>query len=227
MGIIKDISGQKFGRLTVLYKSTIKSGTSREIKWLCKCDCGNYRLVNGGMLRNANTQSCGCLKIERIKGTNTKHGNSTRTNGQTSEYKAWSSMKDRCYNKNKHCYPDWGGRGIKVCERWLNNFENFLSDMGKKPSNKYSLDRIENSGNYEPTNCRWALKKQQANNTRYNKMVTYNGKTQSLALWCDELNLRYEMIQPRLVKGWTPEQAFTLPKFAVLRFLNKKHERSI
>jgi len=221
MGIIKDISSQKFGRLTVLYKSTVKSAHSRSIKWLCKCDCGNYKLVDGSMLRGGNTTSCGCYKIENIKRVNTKHGNSTRINGVTSEYKSWCGMKERCYNKNNSSYPDWGGRGIIVCDRWLNSFENFLLDMGNKPSNKHSLDRVDNSGNYEPLNCRWAVKKQQQNNTRYNKMITYNGKTQSLAMWCDELNLKYGTIQVRMWNGWTAEEAFTLPKFTAIRFIKK------
>lgn len=219
MGVIKDITGQKFGRLTVLNRTESTSIANREVKWMCKCDCGNYKAVFGGELRSGNTSSCGCFKIESIKRVNTTHGNCTRKNGQTTEYKSWSGMKERCYNKNNNNYPDWGGRGITVCDRWLHSFNNFLEDMGKKPTTKHSIDRINNDGNYEPSNCRWAEKKQQQNNTRYNKMVTYNGKTQSLASWTNELGLVYHLIQSRMVKGWTAEQAFTLPKFAVIRFI--------
>jgi hypothetical protein len=218
--VVSDIQGKVFGRLTVLNKSTVKVATSRTIRWLCKCDCGNYKIVDGSLLRGGNTTSCGCYKIENTKRVNTKHGFSRRGN-KTAEYGAYYGLLFRCYNKKSKSYPDYGERGIKVCDRWLgeNGFINFLADMGERPSDKHSVDRINNEGDYEPTNCRWAIKKQQANNTRYNKMVTYNGKTQSLAMWCDELNLKYGTTQVRMWNGWTAEQAFTLPKGTHLRFL--------
>ena len=147
----------KYGRLTKL-KDTGKRKW-REIVWLCRCDCGNYVEVPTGSLQSGNTRSCGCLL--------STHGH-TRCKQRSRTYYSWSSMKQRCANQNTPRYKDYGGRGIRVCNRWL-KFENFLEDMGEKPEGyRISIDRIDNDGNYEPNNCKWSTPKEQASNRRNN-----------------------------------------------------------
>jgi hypothetical protein len=146
---------ERYNRLLI---TEIISGRYKKVK--CICDCGNtgtYYLCN---LKSGKTKSCGCLYNETRVG-NYKHGGTG-----TREYSIWKAMKRRCYNKNVKDYPNYGGRGIIVCDRWLNSFENFISDMGKKPSAEYSIDRIDVNGNYEPSNCRWATPKEQRLNQR-------------------------------------------------------------
>jgi len=134
--------------------------------------------------------------------------NTTRKS-RTTEYVSWICMKERCYNKNHNRYRDYGGRGITVCERWLRSFDNFLEDMGKKPSKNFSLDRIDVNGNYCPENCRWADSFTQANNTRRNVYIEYNGETKTLAEWARQYNLKYSLVKGRLDNGWTIERALT------------------
>jgi hypothetical protein len=163
----KDLTDKVFGRLTVLgYSKTI----GKRAYWNCLCSCGNTTEVQSQQLTCDKTKSCGCLNIEKIIARSTKHSQSIR--GSISpEYKSYFAMKNRCYNQNATQYKNWGGRGIKVCDRWLSSFENFLEDMGKKPSAKHSLDRINNNGNYEPNNCRWATNLEQNENKRNNKLI--------------------------------------------------------
>jgi len=165
---VKDLTGQKYGRLTVIsFDGISKNGAAR---WLCKCKCNKLVSVAASNLRLSRTRSCGCLQRERTRASEYKHGHAATRKGVASiEYRAWLSMKGRCYNKKVLAYDRYGGRGISVCERWRNSFPNFLADMGPKPSPELSLDRIDNDGNYEPSNCRWATAKQQNNNQRPRK----------------------------------------------------------
>lgn len=154
-----DLVGRKFGRLTVVALVGFRERDSKLI-WSCDCECGERVDVVGAQLRRGQTQSCGCLMIERTRAVNTTHGcKGTRI------YRIWHGMLDRVRNKNCKDYHRYGGRGIRVCERWL-SFENFLADMGYPPSESHSIDRENNDGDYCRENCRWATAKQQANNRR-------------------------------------------------------------
>jgi len=161
MSKIVDITGQRFGRLRVLKPIEQRY---RRYYWLCQCDCGQETTVDGIKLRNGNTRSCGCFRNETTVSRTLTHGHSKRK-GWTQEYRSWTKIFQRCYNPKCKNFHDYGGRGITVCERWL-QFENFIADMGNKPTPKHSLDRINNDGNYEPGNCRWATHTEQMRNRR-------------------------------------------------------------
>ncbi len=154
------LTGRRFGRLTVLAPT---SNLGDRTRWSCACDCSAPVSVRTDHLLGGKTQSCGCHNqaVRRAQHGKTTHGMST-----SREYAAWTQAKQRCYNETHRKYPDWGGRGIRMCERWLNSFENFFRDMGPRPSSRHSLDRKENDGNYEPDNCRWATRAQQLANRR-------------------------------------------------------------
>ena len=162
-----NLSNKTFGRLLVIKRvGSDKYGCAL---WLCLCDCGNIVIIRGASLtaKNKPTQSCGCLHSENAKKAKTKHGHCTRVTRST-EWIAWKNMKTRCHNINAQYYKDYGGRGITVCDRW-NSFENFLADMGPKPSPDYSIDRINNDGDYCPENCKWSTAKEQRTNQRPRK----------------------------------------------------------
>ncbi len=196
MGKIKDISGQKFGRLSAIkYAYTDKRHTAI---WQCKCDCGNIVEVRGDALRNGTIRSCGCLQEDRLKEALTKHGQS-----RSKLYKVYHSMKGRCYNKNSREYHNYGARGIAVCNEWLSSYETFYDwaiENGYREN--LTIDRIDVNTGYEPDNCRWVNNKTQQNNKRNNIYLTYNNKTQTLMQWANELNLTYSCIHNRYERGW-------------------------
>lgn len=169
LGAGKDLSGTILGRLTIIKEAEpyIRPGNGeRQRQWLCQCSCGKILVMRQCNLMRKATRSCGCYTSEITTKRNTKHG---KTN--TSEFNIWNAMKDRCFNTNNHAYKYYGGRGITVCDRWKDSFENFLEDMGERPSKKHSIDRFpNNNGNYEPGNCRWATMIQQGRNKRDNRL---------------------------------------------------------
>ena len=169
MGRLIDLTEKIFGRLTVIGRDYSVQGTNQKAKWFCNCNCGTKNIsILSDSLRNGKSISCGCYQKEvaaknaKITGTNQKkHGISG-----TPEYNSWNNMIQRCYNKNDIGYLNYGGRGITVCDKWLNSIENFIEDMGPRPSDDHSLDRINNNGNYELSNCRWATITEQNRNKR-------------------------------------------------------------
>lgn len=175
---------------------------------LCRCKCGKEALIPPTKLVNLGTTSCASCRAKRV---HTKHGAAGSGENRTSEYKTWAGIKNRCSNSNDKSFKNYGGRGIKVCDRWLESFENFLADMGPKPSPAHSIDRIDVDGNYEPSNCRWATRAEQSRNKRNLRMITYQDKTQCLADWAEEFGIAYSALLWRLDTGWSVEQALTTP----------------
>lgn len=205
MAKLLDLTGQKFGRLTVIErKENSKNGTAR---WLCKCECGNYVVVLSSMLKSGRTKSCGCYMRETISNIRKKHGMA-----DTRLYKVWRTMKERCFCKTYRDYKHYGGRGITVCDSWKNDFKSFYDwaiangyDENAKRG-QYTIDRIDVNGNYEPSNCRLVSMKEQANNIRTNHRITYKGKTQTLSQWADEVGISSHTLSNRLNIGWSIEK---------------------
>lgn len=199
------LENRKFVRLVAVRPMGTAPGGS--ILWECLCDCGVTCSVSATQLATGKTRSCGCLQREAAG--RIASGRSTHGMAKTPEHRAWMSMRKRCLLQTGHNYHLYGGRGITVCDRWLESFENFYADMGPRPSAQHSLDRIDNNGNYEPGNCRWATPKEQARNRRSNVYLTYNGKTQSPAEWSQELGLSLVVLSKRISYGWSAERALT------------------
>lgn len=199
---VQDISKKQFGRLTAMayYREGLYVG-----KWECLCDCGSIVFVLTGNLIQGRTRSCGCLHRD----TRTKHGHSSRA-ATSPEYRSWASMLSRCTNPRNRRYARYGGRGIAVCDRWQ-DFQNFLADVGARPGPGYSIERVNNDGNYEPGNCRWATTAEQNRNNSNTHFVAFNGKTQCVTDWAIETGLHRNTIFQRLKLGWSVEQTLTAP----------------
>lgn len=198
-----DHTGQTFGRWKVLRRAP----NSKD--WECVCSCGRTKVVCGAHLRSGASRSCGCGP----RRGNFRHGHGCKGK-ESKTYQTWHSMLNRC--RNEHCekWKDYGGRGITVCERWL-QFVNFLADMGERPAGMM-IERIDNNGNYEPSNCRWATRKEQGRNKRNNFLVAYEGRTQCLSAWSEELNMPTGLIQQRLARlNWPIDRALQTPSQVV------------
>jgi hypothetical protein len=193
---------QRFGRLLVVEK-TEKRSSNGNIYWNCLCDCGNYKLTTGTSLKRGHTKSCGCYFLEVAA----EKGRQKKTHGLTESrtYTSWMGMKHRCLNPNNKKFKNYGARGIKVCDRWVNSFENFLADMGEVPA-EMTLDRIDVNGNYEPSNCRWANQQTQQNNRRDNVII----KGLTMAEYCRQNKINYDNLQYRLTHGWPLEKALAV-----------------
>lgn len=201
-----NLEGKRFGRLTVLADCNREQ---KEIRWMCRCDCGAEKLINGYSLRKGLTKSCGCLQAETTAARSTKHGNAKR-NRTSPEYNIWAGMMGRCYVSTHTSYGRYGALGIKVCERW-HRFENFLADMGMRPAGK-SIGRIDGLGDYELKNCRWETSVEQANNRKSNQILEFNGKRNTVANWARATGIKPATISARLrLLNYSVEQALTQP----------------
>jgi hypothetical protein len=198
-----ELVGEKFGRLTVIEFKEIKN---EKAYWLCKCECGNPVFVPTYRLKGGITQSCGCLQKERTSDAKFIHGQI-----KSSEYSSWVNMKNRCLNPKTIGYSAYGGRGIKVCKRWRNSFEEFFKDMGSKPTPRHTLDRKNPDGNYEPNNCRWATEEEQQNNRRNNRVIEYKGESLTVSQLARKYNQNPQLVLERVNKGWSIERALTKP----------------
>lgn len=199
MGIKQDLTGRKFGKLTVVSEAGHRG---KNVAWLCICDCGKETIATAGHLRSGARVSCGCRRSD------TKMKYDTKNNRM---YSIWRGMKERCHNKHHRSYAKYGGRGIKVCDEWLDfaAFQKWALFNGY--SDELSIDRIDNDGNYCPANCRWATDIDQANNKSQSKIIEYQGQSMTLAQWCRLLSLPYLPIYQRLYRGWTFEKAIKMP----------------
>lgn len=199
-----DLTGQMFGRLRVLSLSHSKH---EHVFWLCRCECGVEKCAVAAKLRTGKTVSCGCYArtLRFIKGSLRPKRSHPRERG------IWRALLSRCYNTSHANYASYGGRGIQVCDRWRESCEHFIEDMGHAPTVDHSLDRIDNNGNYEPGNCRWATRSEQARNKRNNRIFTFNGKTQCMEDWSNELGLAQGTLKRRVKEGWPIERILTTP----------------
>ena len=202
MGKLIDLTGQRFGRLTVIER--VENDKQRRVRWLCQCECGNAVAILAKSLRSGNTKSCGCISKENPP-------RSTHGQAHTRLFRIWCSMKTRCKNPSQDSYSRYGGRGITVCDEWQ-RFEPFAEWAN---ANGYcdglSIDRIDVNGNYEPGNVRFVSMKIQQNNRSNNHYITFQRKTQTIAQWAEELNMNARLINCRLFRGWSAEEALTIP----------------
>ena len=191
--LVNDLTGKRFGRLEVI---GFHDTGSRKTYYVCQCDCGNVKVIRADALVGGMTKSCGCLKKEQDK-INLTANHSHKMSG-TRLYEIWQGMKSRCYKKHDARYGRYGGRGIIVCEEWKNDFKAFYDwAISNGYSNKLTIDRIDNNGNYEPKNCRWATMKEQCNNRNSNINITIGNTTKNLMQWCETFNVDYKTVYAR------------------------------
>lgn len=213
----KNLTGKTFGRLTVLgYVGKDERGNSF---WLCRCACGNrVNTTTTNLLRTDGPRvSCGC----QMRTSSLTHGMTG-----TPEYQAWRSMYQRCTNPNNPQYPLYGGRGIEVCPRWRESFQNFFDDMGPRPGGDYSIDRINTNGHYTPDNCHWATPSEQSNNTRVNRLITFKGETHTMVQWAKITGISKSGIKWRMDHGWSVEEALTIAPGKQNTWLHRDHAAS-
>jgi hypothetical protein len=198
--LTQDLTGKTFARLTVVEFAGYTE--AKHAQWACKCICGADKTVLAANLKRGAVKSCGCLMADELE----KRKASAKT--RPAEYTVWANMLQRCSNPKNQSFARYGGRGIKVCERWR-SFDNFIADMGFRPSDRHSIDRIDNDGDYEPSNCRWATIKEQTLNTSRNKRLTFDGRSMTISEWSDATGLHVDTIACRLKRGWSVEKTLT------------------
>lgn len=206
---IKDISGQKFGRLTAIKR--IGSNKYGNSIWFCQCQCGDKTEALLSSLQDGNTRSCGCLHHDKLMERNWKHG-AGRKKDRPRLYSIWANMKSRCYNPEASGYEYYGGRGISICEEWedFRNFRKWAKANGYQDG--LEIDRIDNDGDYCPENCHWVTPQEQANNKRTNYLITFQGRTKTLAEWSDITGFNYKTLYSRLkLYDWPVKKALTEP----------------
>lgn len=204
-----DLTGKRYGRLVVIERAKNKGSKTA---WLCKCDCGNEKIVSGDKLKTGNTKSCGCLNKEL-----TIRRSSTHKMTNTRLYRLWLGIKKRCYNKNQPEYKNYGAKGIKMCDEWKNDFISFCSwsyehGFDEKLSRwECSIDRIDTLKDYSPQNCRWVDIHKQANNKTNNHLLTFQNSTLTLTQWSKKIKISQSTIRHRLKRGWSVEKTLTTP----------------
>jgi hypothetical protein len=203
-----DFAGQIFGRLTAVSKHH-KAANGRML-WLFACECGAEKVADPNEVKRGSTRSCGCLANEQRKNAAQKQTHALSRSSMPRERKSWEMMIARCHDPEQVSYKNYGALGIRVCARWLNSFENFVMDMGKRPVGM-TLDRIDGSADYCLENCRWATRKEQANNRRTNHRITIDGETKTIAQWADHLGMNSHVIRSRIYKGMQDHDAVLKP----------------
>lgn len=205
MSAVVDLSGKRFGSLIVVGRANSLNGRAA---WGCECQCGSVLVVAGQHLRRKVVTSCGCVKADRAK----EMGVQNKTHGKTKtpEFRIWTGMISRCCNKNDYRFKRHGGRGIKVCDRWM-KFENFYEGMGSVPFQGAELDRIDNDKCYEPENCRWVTSKQNNNNRSSCCYIEHGGAVQTVTQWVEQIGINPATLRVRLEAGWPVEKALTQP----------------
>ena len=220
MGKMIDISNQRFGRLVAIEPA----GTSKKgrMMWKCICDCGNIAIVDGQYLRRGDTKSCGCRRYDTSQLEPYRHKPHRKSNAEYVPrydgyvkpvlYDVWTGMKDRCYNTRNRSYKVYGGKGIRVCEEWFEDFQVFNDwAVASGYETGLSIDRIDNDGNYCPENCRWVTPIEQANNKSNSHKIMYNGETHTIAEWSRISGMNYDLIKSRIYRGWSADEVFETP----------------
>ena len=221
MGRVVDLTGQTFGRLTVVAR--IENGHGNRARWQCQCACGNRHDALGWDLREGGCRSCGCLRSELLRSTRKagagqgaarrRQAHRDRSGDRTSipEYRIWRAMRLRCNSPSNPAYPYYGGRGVAVCDRWAQSFDAFYADMGPRPSPRHSIDRIDNDGPYDPANCRWATPQEQARNRRSTTLLAHDGVVLSLAEWGRRIGIDQRTVRRRHARGLPPDLVLAPP----------------
>lgn len=208
---LNDLTGKKFGRLLVIERA---ENRGRQTYWKCRCDCGKIKEINGAKLKNGHTKSCGCLPRKAKVKSDVQRSCHLKTHGmsETRIYRIYHKMKLRCYSKVNPAYPAYGGRGITICDEWLNDFMEFYNwSMDNGYADDLSIDRIDNNKGYSPDNCRWTTKKQQANNTRSTIFLTYKGETKPASEWSEITGIPQDTLTYRKRSGWSDDECIETP----------------
>jgi hypothetical protein len=203
-----NLTGRVFGRWKVLRRDETKPrGNGHSSYWTCWCLCGTVKPVVGTTLVSGKSKACPQCAERPLINAQKKHGEANNS----PEYAAWLAMKNRCSNPMAAGFENYGGRGITVCDRWIGSFETFLADMGRKPTATHSIDRIDNDGNYEPSNCKWASRAEQNRNSRRNQKLTFQGRTMTVAEWSVVVGIDPYTLYKRLYRGWSTERLLSTP----------------